>query len=52
MLRNKLAFAMAGLVGVSLAVGGGAGYWFAHKSEKHNRTVRRRQLRFCIGTIP
>ncbi|EXB50434.1 heavy metal RND efflux membrane fusion CzcB domain protein, partial [Acinetobacter baumannii 1465485] len=34
MLRNKLAFAMAGLVGVSLAVGGGAGYWFAHKSEK------------------
>lgn len=33
MLRNKLAFAMAGLVGVSLAVGGGAGYWFAHKSE-------------------
>ncbi|EHU2953339.1 TPA: efflux RND transporter periplasmic adaptor subunit [Acinetobacter baumannii] len=34
MLRNKLAFAMAGLVGVSLAVGGGAGYWFANQSDK------------------
>ncbi|MDH2595597.1 efflux RND transporter periplasmic adaptor subunit [Acinetobacter baumannii] len=33
MLRNKLAFAMAGLVGVSLAVGG-AGYWFANQSDK------------------
>jgi Cu(I)/Ag(I) efflux system membrane fusion protein len=34
MLRNKLAFAMVGLIGMSLAVGGGAGYWFGHQRDK------------------
>lgn len=31
MLRNKLAMTVMGVATISLVVGGGAGYWFAHQ---------------------
>lgn len=33
MLRNKLAMTVMGVATISLVVGGGAGYWFAHQEE-------------------
>jgi Cu(I)/Ag(I) efflux system membrane fusion protein len=39
MLRNKLAMTVMGVATISLVVGGGAGYWFAH------------QRGFSIGTV-
>lgn len=33
MLRNKLAVTVIGVATISLVVGGGAGYWFAHQEE-------------------
>lgn len=33
MLKNKLAVTVMGIAAISLAVGGGTGYWFAHQEE-------------------
>ena len=34
MLKNKLAFVIAGLIVGSLGIGSGAGYWYAHQNDK------------------
>ncbi|HEO1794097.1 TPA: efflux RND transporter periplasmic adaptor subunit [Acinetobacter baumannii] len=44
MLKNKLAFAIMGLVGMSLAAGGGLGYWFAyHQESSQSASVSQKQ---------
>lgn len=43
MLRNKLAVTVIGVATISLVVGGGAGYWFAHQKDNPQSTLAGQQ---------
>ena len=43
MLKNKLAVTVMGIAAISLAVGGGTGYWFAQQNESPQSTSASQQ---------
>jgi membrane fusion protein, copper/silver efflux system len=43
MLKNKLAVTVMGIAAISLAVGGGAGYWIAHQKDNPQSTLAGQQ---------